>query len=268
MPQRRRGDAEHVGDVVDAELLVVAQHEAVALAVREVAQGVDDLALVVAQHELVNVRDAFLGARQTVAKGDEAPAVVVPRQVEHDRAEVGGGLGLVLDPVRGSGQADERLLHQVLGRVAIVDEQPGQAHQRPALALEELDEEPVDVDDRRHRSRREGDVAEERGDLHHPAERARCHWLDRRTERRPRVTRLAQDPGDELADRGPRHQRSIRRRSRRGSGAGGDRPGLGPGCVGAGPSPDWRRPRPRPRYRRGDHGPGGDQAPSGNLRRH
>ena len=46
MPERR-------GDVVDAELVVVAQHEAVALAVGQVAQRVEDLALVVAQDELV-----------------------------------------------------------------------------------------------------------------------------------------------------------------------------------------------------------------------
>ena len=45
----------------------------------------------------------------------------------------GGGLRLVLDPVGRAGQADERLLDEVLGRVPIVDEEAGEPDQRLAL---------------------------------------------------------------------------------------------------------------------------------------
>jgi hypothetical protein len=51
-----------------------------------------------------------------VAERDELSAIVVPGQVEHDRTEVGGRLAPVLDPARGPGQADERLLDEILGQ--------------------------------------------------------------------------------------------------------------------------------------------------------
>ena len=40
-----------------------------------------------------------------------------------------------------SGEPEERLLHEVLGGVTVVDEQAGEPHQRPALLLEQPDDE-------------------------------------------------------------------------------------------------------------------------------
>ena len=71
---------------------------------------------------------------------------MVAGQVEHDRAQVGRRPGWILDAVGAAGEADERLLHEVLGGVAIVDEQPGEAHQRRALGAEHVGDEPIDVE--------------------------------------------------------------------------------------------------------------------------
>ena len=76
-----------------------------------------------------------------VAERHEAAPVVVAGEVEHDRAEIGGRAVDVGDPVRRPGEPEERLLDEVLGGVAVVDEQAGQPDQRPALLLEEPDDE-------------------------------------------------------------------------------------------------------------------------------
>ena len=91
-----------VGDLGDPELVVVAQHHAVALAVGQVAQRLDDLALVLPQGDLVLDRRDRVVEGEVVAERDEAAAVVVTGQVQHDRAQVGGGLRRVLDPVGGA----------------------------------------------------------------------------------------------------------------------------------------------------------------------
>ena len=40
-----------------------------------------------------------------------------------------------------AGQAQERLLHDVFGGVAVVDEQAGEAHERPTVGMEQPDDE-------------------------------------------------------------------------------------------------------------------------------
>ena len=61
--------------------------------------------------------------RGVVAQRHQAAAVVVARQVEHDRAEVGGRAVGGGDPVGVPGEPEEGLLDEVLGGVAIVDEE-------------------------------------------------------------------------------------------------------------------------------------------------
>ena len=144
-------DPERLGDGVRPELVVVAQHEARALAHRELAQRVEHLALVLAQRQLVVVgRDVVRREHRAVTHRHQPAAVLVARQVEHDRAQVRRRPRRVTDPPGVAGQADEGLLDEVLGSVAVVDEQAGQAHERATLLGEEADDELVDVD-RRHR---------------------------------------------------------------------------------------------------------------------
>ena len=52
---------------------------------------------------------------------------MIAGEVEHDRPEVGDHARVVPDPVERPAQPDERLLHDVLGRVAIDDEEAGHA---------------------------------------------------------------------------------------------------------------------------------------------
>ena len=63
---------------------------------RELAQRVDDALLILAQRYLVLDRRLVV-VRQVVAEGDESAPVVVARQVEDDRAQVGRRLGGILD---------------------------------------------------------------------------------------------------------------------------------------------------------------------------
>ena len=63
----------------------------------------------------------------------------------------GAAFGLVADPMGGAREADEGFLHQVLGGIAVVDEQARQTHQRLAFLLEQPDDERIDVE-RRSRS--------------------------------------------------------------------------------------------------------------------
>jgi hypothetical protein len=66
---------------------------------------------------------------------------VIPRQVEHDRAQVGSGPFGVLDSINGVIEPDEGLLDQVLGGGAVIGEDPGQTDEgRCLLVVETLDE--------------------------------------------------------------------------------------------------------------------------------
>jgi len=70
-------------------------------------------------------------------------------------------------------EADEGLLHEVLGRVAIVDEQTGEPHQRGRFLAEQLDDERVDVDRRVHAGERRS-----RGGVGHPQREGDSHLPD------------------------------------------------------------------------------------------
>ena len=122
-----------VGDVVDPELVVVAQHEARALAGGSSRSASSTSRWSSRRSISSSTPGLIVVERQVVAQRHEPPPVVVAGEVEHDRAQVGRRLGRVLDPVDVAGQADERLLHEVLGGVAVVDEQAGEAHERRAL---------------------------------------------------------------------------------------------------------------------------------------
>ena len=51
---------------------------------------------------------------------------MVSGQVQHDRSQVRGGLGRVVDAMQRTGEADEGLLDDVFGGVTVIDEQSGQ----------------------------------------------------------------------------------------------------------------------------------------------
>ena len=67
--------------------------------------------------------------RGMVAQRDEAATVVVAGQVEHDRAKVRRGPIDRFDPARVPGKPKERLLHDILGCIAVVHEQARQPHE-------------------------------------------------------------------------------------------------------------------------------------------
>ena len=149
---RVAGHAERRGDVVDAELVVVAQHEAGALPGGR-SRSASSTWRWSSRTSISSSTPACTSIeRRAVAQRHEAAPVVVAGQVEHDRAQVGGRPGAILDAPGAAGETDERLLHEVLGGVAIVDEQPGEAHQRHAFGPEHVGDEPVDVE-RRYRHR-------------------------------------------------------------------------------------------------------------------
>jgi hypothetical protein len=110
-----------------------------------------------------------------VPQGDQPSSVVVAGQVQHDRPQVRRSLALVVDPARRPGQADEGLLHEVLRRVAVVDEQPRQADQGTAFGLEQVDEQPVEVGGDGRRAHGHGAEAERGGNLDHPRQRTESH---------------------------------------------------------------------------------------------
>jgi hypothetical protein len=85
--------------------------------------------LVVANGDLVIDPCLDVDERRPVTKRHEAAPVVVARQVEDDRAKVGRGTSRILDSVRAAGESDERLLHEVLCGIAVVDEQSRQPHE-------------------------------------------------------------------------------------------------------------------------------------------
>ena len=61
------GDPHGLGDLVDPKILVVAEHEGAALAVREIAQCGDHLMLVLAQLDLVLGRRSLIVEREVMA---------------------------------------------------------------------------------------------------------------------------------------------------------------------------------------------------------
>ena len=63
---------------------------------------------------------------------------MIAGEVEHDRPEVGDHARVVSDPVERPAQPDERLLHDVLGRVAIDDEEAGHADELGRVRAEEI----------------------------------------------------------------------------------------------------------------------------------
>ena len=82
---------EGLGDLGDAELVVVAQHEAVALAERQ-GRAAHRGRRCWSSRPTSSILDRAhveVVARRLVAQRHEAPAVVVAGEVEHDRAEVG-----------------------------------------------------------------------------------------------------------------------------------------------------------------------------------
>jgi hypothetical protein len=136
-----------------------------------------------------------------VPQRDEAAPVVVAGQVQDDRAQVGRGLALVLDAAGRAGQADEALLHEILGRVAVVHEQAHEADQALPLLLEQPGDQGVDVDggdDRRRGALDRGTEVHE--DVVHREDARRGHRPDGRRDRRSRVTGGCECLGDAPAD--------------------------------------------------------------------
>ena len=80
-----------------------------------------------------------------VTQRHQAAPVVVAGEVEHDRAQVRRRPIRRFDAPGVASQPEERLLHEVLGRVPVVDEQPGQSDQRAPLRLEQRDDEALGV---------------------------------------------------------------------------------------------------------------------------
>jgi hypothetical protein len=134
---RVAGHAKGVGDLGHRQLQVVAQHHAVALAPRQVAERVDHRPLFSPDRDLLLDGGRRRVGGWPVAQRHQPAPVVVAGQVEHDRAQVGGGPVPLADAVRRPGQPDERLLDQVLGRHPVVHEEAGQADQRRRLLTEQ-----------------------------------------------------------------------------------------------------------------------------------
>lgn len=134
-------DAEDNGDAVDVEFLVIPQHQAFALAMGKRAQRVDDLLLVLAQVDDVFGCGSALVEREVVAQRDHSPAIVIARQVADDAAKVRGCPVTVVDAVGGAREPDEGLLHQILGGVAIIDEEPSEANQRRTFGAKQVNDE-------------------------------------------------------------------------------------------------------------------------------
>lgn len=84
--------------------------------------------------------------RWAVPERDEAAPVVVPGEVDDDRTQVCRGARLVVDAVSAAGQPDEGLLHEVLGRRAVVDEEARERDQTPALGAKERDDQSIHID--------------------------------------------------------------------------------------------------------------------------
>ena len=76
-----------------------------------------------------------------VAKRDEATTIVVTSEVQDNRSKVCRSPIDVVDPPCVPGQPKKRLLDDVLGSLAIIDEEPRQANKRPTLQFEKPDDE-------------------------------------------------------------------------------------------------------------------------------
>ena len=122
------GDTPSVSAIsATGQLEQVVQREAVALAAGECPQRGDDALVIVAGGDgLVDAGGVEVDGPLGVLQRQQAASVVVTGQVQHDRAQVRGRLGRVVDAMQGSRQADECLLDDVFGRVAVIDEEPGQ----------------------------------------------------------------------------------------------------------------------------------------------
>ncbi len=64
-----------------------------------------------------------------MAQRHQAATVVVAGEVQHDRAQVRRSAIDRVDPAGMPREAQERLLHDVLGGISIVDEETRQSHQ-------------------------------------------------------------------------------------------------------------------------------------------
>jgi hypothetical protein len=68
--------------------------------------------------------------RKVLSQRDEPAPVVVPREVEHDRSQVRRCLRGITNLVCASGEPDECFLHEIFGRVAVVDKEAREAYKR------------------------------------------------------------------------------------------------------------------------------------------
>src|SRR3954470_8329760 len=100
-------------------------------------------------HELIRRvgRDVNLAAAgRAMAERYEAAPVVVTSQVQNNRPQVCRGPFDLVDAARVPGEPQERLLHDVLSTIAVIDEQSGQSDQRRTLRLEQPDDELLRLD--------------------------------------------------------------------------------------------------------------------------
>ena len=140
---RVRRDRSVDSDLVDRQLLEVPQRDAVALTGRQVAHRIEHAPMILRAHESIRRHRhprRSRAVRRVVAEGDHPASVVVTGEVEHDRAQIRRRLVGVVDPPGVPGEPQERLLDDVLGRIAVVDEQPGEPDERCTLGVEEPDD--------------------------------------------------------------------------------------------------------------------------------
>src|SRR3954452_15759639 len=76
----------------------------------------------------------------------EAASVVVTSQVQNDRPQVCRGPSHLVDAAGVASEPKERLLHDVLRRIAVIDEQSRQPDQRTTLGVEQPDDELLRLD--------------------------------------------------------------------------------------------------------------------------
>lgn len=142
------GDVEGGADLSFGQIEIEAEEKALTLPGGQLFEGGDQSGLFVIEDYPILGGFGRGGRceRLRVAERHEAPAVVIPGQVEEDRPEVGRRPVRVANPVRRAVQPYERLLHQVFGGVAVVREKTGQAYQRRTFLREKGTNEAVGID--------------------------------------------------------------------------------------------------------------------------
>lgn len=120
--------------------------QTVALSTGEPAQHLEDPPVVLSLGDrLVDPNRIQVVRREAVSQREKPPTIVVAGQVEHDGPKIGRGLRGVLDPMKRPRHPDERLLHDVLRRISVIDKDPGHTDERPRVFLVERGDDRIRV---------------------------------------------------------------------------------------------------------------------------